>query len=162
MRTTRLLTISCSIRWGVYPTTQSPPPDADPLDADLPGHRPSGCRLSLDADTPGCRPSLWMQTPPVDRMTDACGNITLPQTSFGGGNESAVSLSYWHVCLPFCLSIYSGQVPMWPLFMIPLVSHILHRTSRPTTNKATNVYKLVQYIYRQAVNWHSTKMPYSL
>ena len=26
------------------------------------------------------------QTPPVNRMTDACENITLPQTSFAGGN----------------------------------------------------------------------------
>ena len=25
--------------------------------------------------------------PPVNRMTDACENITLPQTSFAGGNS---------------------------------------------------------------------------
>ena len=25
--------------------------------------------------------------PPVNRMTDACENITLPQTSFAGGNK---------------------------------------------------------------------------
>ena len=30
--------------------------------------------------------SPW-QTPPVNRMTDACENITLPQTSFAGGNK---------------------------------------------------------------------------
>ena len=29
------------------------------------------------------------QTPPVNRMTDACENITLPQTSFAGGNKNA-------------------------------------------------------------------------
>ena len=28
------------------------------------------------------------QTPPVNRMTNRCKNITLPQTSFPGGNES--------------------------------------------------------------------------
>ena len=33
---------------------------------------------------------LWMQTPPVNRMTDRCKNITLPQTSFAGGNKSWV------------------------------------------------------------------------
>ena len=55
---------------GVYPTY--------PLDADL-----------LDADP------LCMQTPPphkkrtfpVNRMADASKNITLPQTSFAGGNN---------------------------------------------------------------------------
>ena len=33
-------------------------------------------------------------TSPVDRMTDTCENITLPQTSFAGGNENAV-MKYW-------------------------------------------------------------------
>ena len=27
------------------------------------------------------------QTPPVNRMTDRCKNITLPQTSFAGGKD---------------------------------------------------------------------------
>ena len=27
-------------------------------------------------------------TPPVNRMTDACENITLPQTSFAGGKNA--------------------------------------------------------------------------
>ena len=27
-------------------------------------------------------------TPPVNRITDTCKNITLPQTSFAGGNKS--------------------------------------------------------------------------
>ena len=36
----------------------------------------------LDKDPPSQRPD------PVDRMTDACENITLPQTSFAGGNNS--------------------------------------------------------------------------
>ena len=30
---------------------------------------------------------LRMQAPNMDRMTDACENITLPQTSFAGGND---------------------------------------------------------------------------
>ena len=28
--------------------------------------------------------------PPVDRMTDACKNITLPQTSFAGGRNERI------------------------------------------------------------------------
>ena len=36
----------------------------------------------LDAD-----PVPWMQSPLVDRMTDTCENITLPQTSFAGGKK---------------------------------------------------------------------------
>ena len=32
--------------------------------------------------------------PPVNRMTDACENITLAQTSFAGGNESVGDLGF--------------------------------------------------------------------
>ena len=31
-------------------------------------------------------------TPPVNRMTDRCKNITLPQTSFAGGNNAIISM----------------------------------------------------------------------
>ena len=56
----------------------------------------------LDVDPPLDADPLWMQTPPghvtcdacweatpphVDRMTDACENITLPQTSFADGKN---------------------------------------------------------------------------
>ena len=69
----------------------------NPLDTDPLGCRPPsllGCR-----PLPGARPPPGYVTclvcweanqptfpPPVDRMTDACENITLPQTSFAGGN----------------------------------------------------------------------------
>ena len=67
MRTARSLTTSCSIQWGV--SAQSPLPRMHtPLDADAP---------------PGCRP------PWTEGMTHACENITLPQTSFAGGKNSA-------------------------------------------------------------------------
>ena len=83
-------------------------PDRDPLDRDLPGQRPP------HKDPPGQRPPTWRnmgpgtdtprrnmgpgcQTgsdiirrppPPPDRMTDTRPeNITLPQTSFAGGNN---------------------------------------------------------------------------
>ena len=38
-------------------------------------------------------PSCTEADPPVNRMTDRCKTITLPQTSFAGGNESNVLLS---------------------------------------------------------------------
>ena len=33
------------------------------------------------------------RAPPVNRMTDRCKNITLPQTSFGGGNTTGCQFS---------------------------------------------------------------------
>ena len=42
------------------------------------GSAPGGCGI------PACTEA---DTPPVNRMTDRCKNITLPQTSFVGGNE---------------------------------------------------------------------------
>ena len=33
------------------------------------------------------RMCVWWEGACVDRMTDACKNITLPQTSFSGGNR---------------------------------------------------------------------------
>ena len=35
------------------------------------------------------------QTPPVNRMTNSCKNITLPQTSFSGGNKSFHSVQLY-------------------------------------------------------------------
>ena len=84
MRTTRLLTVSYSIHGG----SGQPPWMQTPVDADCP---------PPDAD----HTLPWMQTPwscdlwcmlgsqpppPVNRMTDRCKNITLPQTSFASGN----------------------------------------------------------------------------
>ena len=70
MRTACSLTIFCSIRGEGY--VQPLPPDAD---------LPSGWRPLLDTDSPH-----------VDRMTDACENITLHQTSFAGGNTESESV----------------------------------------------------------------------
>ena len=99
MRTARSLTISHSIPGVICPT---------PLDADPPGCRPflhadppwmltpAGYRPSLDADTSldadppfhvTCD-ACWEANPtPMNRMTHRCKNITLPQTSFAGGNQ---------------------------------------------------------------------------
>ena len=42
------------------------------------------CPTPLYADS-ACRQTPLETEPPVDRMTDACEKITLPQTSFAGG-----------------------------------------------------------------------------
>ena len=38
-------------------------------------------------DTPGADPPRDQAHPPVNRMTNRCKNITLPQTSFAGGKN---------------------------------------------------------------------------
>ena len=37
--------------------------------------------------------SMTCMPPPVHRMTDACKNITLPQTSFAGGKKQFIRSS---------------------------------------------------------------------
>ena len=70
-RTARSLTISRSIQWG----SAQPPLDPDP---------PS----RMQTPHPGCRPPYPGCRTPVNRMTHRCKNITLPQTSFAGGNKN--------------------------------------------------------------------------
>ena len=96
MRTARLLTVSCSAQ-EVCPT---------PLDADPPPmQNSSGCRPPWMQTTPWMQTiPPWMKTtlvmwpvmhagkprPPwTEWMTHRCKNITLPQTSFPGGNKKA-------------------------------------------------------------------------
>ena len=74
IRTARTLTIG----WGVY----------------LPGvvHPPGWCTCPGGCTCQGVY--LPRYPPPVNRMTDRCKNITLPQTSFAGGNnDSSYSVS---------------------------------------------------------------------
>ena len=70
------------------PTSEVDPLDADPLEAGLPG-----CRLPPEADPPeACHvtcDACCEANPPVNRMTDRCKNITLPQTLFAGDNKTA-------------------------------------------------------------------------
>ena len=70
------------------------PPDADPFP---PGCRPPG-HVTCDA--------CWGAIPPsVDRTTDMCKNITLPQTSFAGGKNSLLmftNLQYTIVPVLWC------------------------------------------------------------
>ena len=77
------------------------------MDRDLFGQRPTWSETSL-----GQRPRLerdplegtwdqaadrkWhdIETPPVDKMTDICNSITLPQTSFVGGKYTGANAGF--------------------------------------------------------------------
>ena len=64
-------------------TPRSDPPGAAPWD-----QAPPWSRHPLGPDPPGSRhPRPRPGTPPVNRMTNRCKNITLRQTSFAGGNN---------------------------------------------------------------------------
>ena len=85
MHTAPLLTIFRSAQGGLPPGCR--PPGCRPPDADI----PLGCRSPLDADPPGhvtCD-ACWEAAPLVNRMIHRCKNITLPQTLFAGGNQTA-------------------------------------------------------------------------
>ena len=81
---------------GQRPPGQSPPPRQTPLYKDTPVQRHPWTKR------PPWTKTSWTETPldrdpldrdnslPVNRMTDRCKNITLPQTSFTGGNYEPV------------------------------------------------------------------------
>ena len=62
----------------------------------LPGGVPARgftCQEGVPAQGSTClRLGKCPGTPPVNRMTDRCKNITLPQTSFAGGNNEVPHL----------------------------------------------------------------------
>ena len=62
--------------WTKTPWTETQL-DKDHLDRDPPGQRPPSGRRTLDRD----------RDSPVNRLTNASKNITLPQTSFTGGKN---------------------------------------------------------------------------
>ena len=74
------------------PTTYAPPATHAPLQ-----HMPPATHIPLPHTYPchTCPPAMHAPathiplscTPPPDRMTDVCKNITFPQTSFAGGNN---------------------------------------------------------------------------
>ena len=53
-----------------------------------PGAPPPDQTPHWEQAPPGAGNPPGSRHPPVNRMTDACENITLPQTSFAGGNKS--------------------------------------------------------------------------
>ena len=73
----------CTWSQGVYlvPGGVAGPRGVYLVPGGVPG--PGGCTWSRGVYLPRYSP-----TPPVDRITDACENITLPQSSFAGGKNS--------------------------------------------------------------------------
>ena len=63
---------------GSAPWMHTPPPLG----------RPSGWRLPPDADSVTCDACWEANSHTVNRMTDMCKNITFPQTSFVGSNNT--------------------------------------------------------------------------
>ena len=53
------------------------------------------------------------QPPPMDRMTDACENITLPQTSFVGGNKKMGLLCITKLYRSFLELLMSVRILCW-------------------------------------------------
>ena len=49
--------------------------------------------------------------PPVDRLTDACENITLLQTSFAGGKN--INFNIWRIIEHFSLAQSLAQIKPW-------------------------------------------------
>ena len=81
----------------------------------------------------GGLPTPWMQNPrwmqnstpsPVDRMTDTCKNITLPQTLFAGSNyfRPPTKLLEGNVFIRLYLSVCLFGGPMLPLPMMHWIS----------------------------------------
>ena len=96
MRTTRTLPYGGGFPDRPPSPGQSPPPGQSlPFNREPPGQRPLEQRRPPDRAPPGQSPP-WTETPPdrdpqtdtpLNRMTHGCKNITLPQTSFAGGNK---------------------------------------------------------------------------
>ena len=58
----------------------------------------TACSLTASRSIRRGRGVCMPRMPPVNRMTDACENITLPQTSFTGGNYvSKLVVSNWNL-----------------------------------------------------------------
>ena len=122
MRTTRLLTVSCSAGWGVCTTL---------LYADIPGSRsprmqtpwiqtPLGCRppscmqTPPDAGSPGCTPP-WMQTPPLDADPPDADPSQMQDVGYTFVNTICLQLFMNEMLIPFLLwssdkSIYLRKI----------------------------------------------------
>ena len=100
MHSARLLTTSRNILCilgGGEGSTEVPPPVGRP--GGMSAH-PPGCRPPLDSDPLEAEPpglvtwdACWEATPFVNGMIHRCKNITLPQTSYAGGNKKAFQIT---------------------------------------------------------------------
>ena len=120
---------------GVCPPTDADHPlDADPLAADPLGH--------VTCDT------CWEpNTPTLDRMTDACENIILSQTSFADGNKKCVHPPSVAI---FILTYFKGLDPgrTWPLTH----QHLLILVYTISKNNAVRVNSPTTLIQSDTVN----------
>ena len=96
-----------------------PPPDRDPLG---PWQRPpllTESPLPLTSPSPWQRPPSYREKPPfppppVNRMTHACKNIALPQTSFAGGKYSTgAHEEIYPSCTPPCHVLKRNLLRHW-------------------------------------------------
>ena len=60
--------------------------------------------------------SAWGMYTPVDRMTDSCKNITLPQNSFTGNNKSASNIA-----VESSINVMNGIVYITKSFLLSLM-----------------------------------------
>ena len=87
MRTARLLTVSQHALPGVYLARGSTCPGGCISAGGVPAWA-AVCTCPEGCTCPGT-------PPPVNRMTDRCKNITLPQTSFAGGKKKTLESVLW-------------------------------------------------------------------
>ena len=80
---------------------------------------------------PSCRQTLLEADPPseadphsVNRMTDTCKNISLPQTSFAGGKNRLMPPGIGVLYPPLCVTV-------WPLGPIDAVHHFIGASWSP-------------------------------
>ena len=72
----------------------SPPPYAEPLDTNPHMQIPFIQTPRMQTPSHVTCDVCWEANPPLDRMTDTCKNITLPQISFAGGNNDCLPVYY--------------------------------------------------------------------
>ena len=79
--------LPCIYPWPCMPLAMHAPGHACPRPCTSPGHArsPTMHAPGHACPRPCTLPSHACSPPPLNRMTDACENITLPQTLFAGG-----------------------------------------------------------------------------
>ena len=85
-------------------TTHAPPPPGSSHAPPQSNHAcPPGATMHVPPQEPHtprsnhtCPPPRKNHTPPMNRMTNWCKNITIPQTSFAGGNNNFSDILTFH------------------------------------------------------------------
>ena len=109
MHSNRMRTARSSNRPGGF-HQETPPGSRLPREQTPPAARHAGIPPAMLAGIPPT-------PPPMNRMTDRCKNITLPQTSFAGGNDKRYLPTaregnvFRSVCQSFCSRGEGGRPP---------------------------------------------------